>query len=131
MKGDLRQLLFWYATLKRLQRAVVALLLAFALLIGPLSLAASVTAGDTMPCQMEMASADAQPQSGEPIQPDPQKQKSACPMMSGGVCATLVAVAPASSSLPSPSFVSTDENVTKEALVPHIVSPLRRPPRHL
>ena len=116
--------------LMRALRAALALWLVLALAVGPVAIgAASGGAVDGLPCHTQMAEpGQSTPQDDLPVQ---QKHAPACPMMAGGVCLVLCALAPAVSGIPSPPHVAVPVTWREEAAAPRVVLPLRRPPRQL
>jgi hypothetical protein len=119
-------------SIRPLFRAAVALILAFALLLGSVALAGAIDlGGGKMPCDMQMGAADAQALPDNDGSPEQGSVRPACPMMLGGVCLMLAGVAPATVGLADPPHAAVRGARIEEAGAPHVVPPLRRPPRTL
>ena len=116
----------------RLFRVSLVFSLVVALALGPAAIGSAFGFGaEGMPCQMQMDALDQQlPPDGLPG-PSHKKIPLACPMMVGGSCVMLFAVAPVLAPLPIPPPMDIQAIRLNEAVAPHVVSPLRRPPRHL
>ena len=120
------------ASKTRVLRAAVVLLLVAALVVGNSVLASAISfVGGTMPCEMQMDTADNQLPPDGPAGMDRERMPQPCPMMMGGVCVMLVAVAPILASIPDPPHAAIRAIWLDETAAPHVVSPLRRPPRDL
>lgn len=118
----------WPAT--RLRRVALILWLVAALLLGPMAIAGASEFGTgSMPCQMQMGALDQQPSPDQLPDPSHQKIPLACPMMAGGLCMMLFKVAPVLASLPIPPPTDIQATRLNEAVAPHVVSLLKRPPR--
>lgn len=115
----------------RVLRAALAFWLVLALALGPATIGGAVAGEGSMPCQMEMATLDQQALPEELPDSSHQKMPPACPMMTGGLCMTLLAVAPGLVSLPIPDDSNARAIPLDESVTPRVVSPLRRPPRSL